>query len=127
MVAGSLRNPGAARWWVMWPWDARAGGLVSFGETGALPNREFTKNDSVVEVAPALKDVKVIANRRVYLVRPLPGQTLKTYEDACLPLAWRWKAVSVKAVPHPTLRGFVVLDVITGESLDTPLTYPGGP
>ncbi|MGE0881522.1 MAG: hypothetical protein AB7L13_23860 [Acidimicrobiia bacterium] len=126
LVAGSLRDPSSARHRFMWPWDCRSTGLVVFAEQGWIPNREFTDNKGSIEIAPPLLGLKMLPGRRVYLCKPLAGQTLKTFEDAAEPLRWRWKASSVTATPHPTMRGLIVLDVVTGEALDRPLTHPGG-
>ena len=61
------------------------------------------------------------------MVRPLPGQTLATYELATAALALRWKAETVTASVLRSgrrARGEIILDVMTGEALDAPAPHP---
>lgn len=76
------------------------------------------------EVAPALMRLRVSPGRRVYQLRPLPGQTVEDYEDACGHLVLRWRAASVRARPcrgGPLSRGRVELTVILSDLLAKPI------
>jgi hypothetical protein len=76
------------------------------------------------EVAPALMRLRVSPGRRVYQLRPLPGQTVEDYEDACGHLVLRWRAASVRARPcrgGPLSRGRIELTVILSDPLAKPI------
>jgi hypothetical protein len=104
-------------WWrALWPYDARAGGLVALAETGL--NLTYDGPQTSVEAAPLLLAVRTAGPIRELTIRPLPGQTLTTFEQAAEPLRWRWKAETVTAFPHPTRRGLIVLEVIAGKQAD---------
>ena len=112
-------------WWsARWPWDARAAGLVAFSEKGLIPNRKADTNNDVVEVAPALVDLKITKDARRYYVRPMPGQTEKTYETGIEHLKVRWRCHSISVARDISTRpgrGLFVITAFTGDALDQPL------
>ena len=67
-----------------------------------------------VEVAPALVGIKIEPQRRVLTVRPLPGQVLDDFTDACEHLTLRWRAHEVTA-RKASKRGRIEIVVATRE------------
>ncbi len=92
-VVGFLRPDLPRRWWrrmraaVVWPWDAAAAGLAL--------RVHLRHGDRTL--APLLLAVRPDRARIVYVLRPLPGDTLDRWEAGADALALRWgRPVSVE-------------------------------
>lgn len=116
-----------------WFSAARAAGLVGLAEHDV--DKQHDPGDNTLEVAPSLVKLKVTRARREYVVRPLPGQVLKTYQDAADALKIRWRAHSVTATAltgsrrnQGRIRITVVLDDVLAEPIvSTPPRPPAAP
>ena len=135
MLAGSsieVVRPGYWRdrlrsaWWrSAWWLDARSAGLCAVADPGI--NSEHERGGRMAkdrELAPRLVSVRCRRHARTYTVRPLPGQTLATFEKAAPNLAYRWGA-DLRVDAHPRRKRTVLLEVTSRDALAAPLTHPG--
>lgn len=127
-----VRRPGywrgrlASAWWrSTWWFDARACGLVVVADPGVnMTHERGGKMATGRELAPRLVAVRCRRHARTYVVRPLPGQTLETFDKARSALSYRWSA-DVRVESHPRRRRTILLEVTQREALAEPLTHPG--
>ena len=84
-----------AYWRTRWWWDARAGLLALNAEQNLTGSDTGAVDVAHVVVVPFVRRLDVLPAGRRYLLRPLPTQTVSTFEDACGRLAQRWGAASV--------------------------------
>lgn len=107
-------------WWRgMWWWDARAGLLAANAERGLFSHDAGAVDADHCVVAPWVSSIDLTPSGRTYMVRPLPGQTLAHYVEACPRLAARWGAAAVVAEMLPGTRT-VRLDVLLRLPAPTP-------
>lgn len=120
IVTGRLR---AAWHRSMWWADARAGGLVVIADPSVNAVHERGGSHAIgLELAPALRRIRVRRSTRLYVVRSLPGQTFDDFLRAVPALSHRWGA-QVAVAEHPTRRRCILMEVTRGDVLATPLAH----
>lgn len=120
IVAGRFR---AAWHRTMWWADARAGGLVVIADPSVNAVHERGGSHAVgLELAPALRRIRVRRTSRLYVLRSLPGQTFDDFQLATPALAHRWGG-QVAVAEHPSRRRTILMEVSRGDVLAQPLAH----